>query len=64
MPNPTEMELQLFQLLQCNSVSAAHAYWYQHQAKQQGKHHHSGTLRITDAQSDRNGVAAIPTVTM
>ncbi|XP_022765135.1 telomere repeat-binding protein 3 isoform X2 [Durio zibethinus] len=44
-------------------VLAAHAYWSQHQAKQQGKHH-PGTLRITDAQADRNGVAAIPTVTM
>ncbi|XVE69206.1 hypothetical protein DITRI_Ditri09bG0133200 [Diplodiscus trichospermus] len=44
-------------------VLAAHAYWSQHQAKQQGKHH-SGTLRITDAQSDRNGVAALPTATM
>ncbi|XWS74960.1 hypothetical protein CRYUN_Cryun01aG0043400 [Craigia yunnanensis] len=44
-------------------VLAAHAYWSQHQAKQQGKHH-PGTLRISDTQSDRNGVAAIPTVTM
>ncbi|XP_017984879.1 PREDICTED: telomere repeat-binding protein 3 [Theobroma cacao] len=45
-------------------VLAAHAYWSQHQAKQQGKHH-AGTLRLTDAQADRNGVAAaIPTVMM
>ncbi|XVF23915.1 hypothetical protein REPUB_Repub13aG0081300 [Reevesia pubescens] len=44
-------------------VLAAHASWSQHQAKQQGKHH-PGPLRITDAQADRNGVAAIPTVTM
>ncbi|XVE52651.1 hypothetical protein DITRI_Ditri02bG0139900 [Diplodiscus trichospermus] len=44
-------------------VLAAHAYWSQHQAKQQGKHH-PGTLRIADAQADGNGVAAIPTVTM
>ncbi|GMI84878.1 TELOMERIC DNA-BINDING PROTEIN 2, TRF-like 9 [Hibiscus trionum] len=42
-------------------VMAAHAYWSQHQAKQQGKHH-TGTLRITDSQADRNGVmVAIPT---
>ncbi|OMO59033.1 hypothetical protein CCACVL1_25149 [Corchorus capsularis] len=44
-------------------VLAAHAYWSQHQAKQQGKHP-AGTLRLTDAPADRNGVAAIPTVTM
>ncbi|XWS65977.1 hypothetical protein CRYUN_Cryun05aG0160400 [Craigia yunnanensis] len=44
-------------------VLAAHAYWSQHQAKQQGKHH-PGTLRITDSQADRNGAAAIPTVSM
>ena len=44
-------------------VLAAHAYWSQHQAKQHAKHH-PGTLRITDSQADRNGAAAIPTVTM
>lgn len=45
-------------------VMAAHDYWSPHQAKQQGKHH-PGTLRITDSQADRNGVAvAIPTMTM
>ncbi|XWS56591.1 hypothetical protein CRYUN_Cryun09bG0099000 [Craigia yunnanensis] len=44
-------------------VLAAHAYRSQHQAKQHGKHH-PGTLRITDSQADRNGVAAIPTVKM
>ncbi|MBA0751322.1 hypothetical protein Gogos_000253 [Gossypium gossypioides] len=45
-------------------VMAAHAYWSQHQTKQQGKHH-PGTLRITDSQADRIGVAvAIPTITM
>ncbi|KAG8473782.1 hypothetical protein CXB51_035967 [Gossypium anomalum] len=45
-------------------VMAAHAYWSQHQAKQQGKHH-PGTLRISDSQADRNGVVvAIPTITM
>ncbi|KAB1993308.1 hypothetical protein ES319_D13G021600v1 [Gossypium barbadense] len=45
-------------------VMAAHAYWSQHQTKQQGKHH-PGTLRITDSQADRIGFAvAIPTITM
>ncbi|GMJ11918.1 TELOMERIC DNA-BINDING PROTEIN 2, TRF-like 9 [Hibiscus trionum] len=45
-------------------VMTAHAYWSQHQAKQQVKHH-TGTLRITDSQGDRNGVAvAISTVSM
>ncbi|KAK8671761.1 hypothetical protein V6N13_038347 [Hibiscus sabdariffa] len=45
-------------------VLAAHAYWSQHQAKQQGKHQ-LGTLRITDGESDRNGVATtVPTVSM
>ncbi|KAE8671961.1 Telomeric DNA binding protein 1, putative isoform 2 [Hibiscus syriacus] len=37
-------------------VLAAHAYWSQHQAKQQGKHQ-PGALRITDGESDGNGVA-------
>ncbi|KAL4325794.1 hypothetical protein GQ457_11G009200 [Hibiscus cannabinus] len=37
-------------------VMTAHAYWSQHQAKQQGKHH-TGTLRIIDSQAGRNGVA-------
>ncbi|KHF99719.1 Telomere repeat-binding 4 -like protein [Gossypium arboreum] len=45
-------------------VMAAHAYWSQHQAKQQGKHH-PGTLRITEPQAYRDGVVvAIPTITM
>ncbi|KAK8976644.1 hypothetical protein V6N11_057244 [Hibiscus sabdariffa] len=45
-------------------VLAAHAYWSQHQAKQQGKHQ-PGTLRITDTESDRNGDAStVPTVPM
>ncbi|KAH1030562.1 hypothetical protein J1N35_042736 [Gossypium stocksii] len=45
-------------------VMAAHAYWSQHQTKQQGKHH-PGTLRITDSEADRIGVVvAIPTITM
>ncbi|XP_062092658.1 telomere repeat-binding protein 4 isoform X2 [Humulus lupulus] len=36
-------------------VLAAHAYWSQHQAKQQGKQQ-SGTLKSTDSPVDRNGV--------
>ncbi|KAF4365411.1 hypothetical protein F8388_012776 [Cannabis sativa] len=36
-------------------VLAAHAYWSQHQAKQQGKQP-SGSLKITDSPVDRNGV--------
>ncbi|KAE8702587.1 Telomeric DNA binding protein 1, putative isoform 2 [Hibiscus syriacus] len=39
-------------------VMVAHAYWSQHQAKQQGKHH-ARTLRITNSQADRNGVAVV-----
>ncbi|GLT93070.1 hypothetical protein SLE2022_108760 [Rubroshorea leprosula] len=38
-------------------VLAAHAYWSQHQAKQQGKHQ-SGTLKLTET-PDRNGAGAI-----
>ncbi|GLT89051.1 hypothetical protein SLE2022_070540 [Rubroshorea leprosula] len=38
-------------------VLAAHAYWSQHQAKQEGKHQ-SGTLKLTET-SDRNGAGAI-----
>ncbi|KAE8683086.1 Telomeric DNA binding protein 1, putative isoform 2 [Hibiscus syriacus] len=42
-------------------VLAAHAHWSQHQAKPQGKPQ-PGTLRITDKESDGNGVATtVPT---
>ncbi|XP_048326247.2 telomere repeat-binding protein 4 [Ziziphus jujuba] len=41
-------------------VLAAHAYWAQHQAKQHGKHNQSGTLMITEAPADRQGVEGIP----
>lgn len=36
-------------------VMAAHAYWSQHQAKQQGKHQ-PGTLKITNEQADRMAI--------
>ncbi|KAE8670748.1 Telomeric DNA binding protein 1, putative isoform 2 [Hibiscus syriacus] len=45
-------------------VLAAHAYWSQHQAKQQGKHQ-PGTLKITAMESNGNGVTTeVPTVPM
>ncbi|KAE8679467.1 Telomeric DNA binding protein 1, putative isoform 2 [Hibiscus syriacus] len=59
-----EALVQAVEVLSTGRVMAAHAYWSQHQAKQHGKNH-TGTLRITDSQANRNGVAvAIPTISM
>lgn len=44
-----------------NRVLAAHAYWSQHQAKQNGKHQ-NGTLKIAGTLADKQGSEVTPVI--